>query len=150
MVNNNIEEKDMLKHNEKKRNIKPNNKAYMSSYDWNYLVLEIVDYIENNLSGQQDGEDSWKNFQSFCSLKYLNWRVIKKMIEYSLNQAFINEWDLIGHEAFKPLEIETPSTNNEEALDNSLWDESSISNFVNDEPKTKAKPETYIISDFDF
>lgn len=99
----------MLKDNGNKRKINPNNKAYMNSYDWNYMVLEIVDHIEERLSSETDRDDNWKYFKEYCSLKYLNWRVIKKMIEFSVVQVFTSEADLISYEGFKSLEISTDS-----------------------------------------
>ena len=101
----------MLKDNEKKRKTNPNNKAYMNSYDWNYTVLELVDYIEENLSSKTESDDNWKYFKMFCSLRGLNWRVIKKMIEFSVVQAFNSEADIIQHESFKSLESKTDTIN---------------------------------------
>ena len=100
----------MLKDNEKKRKTNPNNKAYMNSYEWNYMVLELVDYIEEKLSLQGENDDDWKYFKEYCSLKYLNWRVIKKMIEYSVVQVFTSEAELTSYEGFKPLELKTEIT----------------------------------------
>ncbi len=90
--------------------MKPNSRAYMNSYEWNYMVLELVDYIEENLSSKTESDDNWKYFKAFCSLKCLNWRVIKKMIEYSVVQSFQSEADIIQHEAFKSLELKTEIT----------------------------------------
>ena len=101
----------MLKDNEKKRKTNPNNKAYMNSYEWNYMVLELVDYIEEKLSFQGENDDDWKYFKEYCSLKYLNWRVIKKMIEYSVVQVFTSEAELTSYEGFKSLEIANDSMN---------------------------------------
>ena len=100
----------MLKDNEKKRKTNPNNKAYMNSYEWNYMVLELVDYIEEHLSSETDRDDNWKYFKEYCLLKYLNWRVIKKMIEYSVVQVFASEADLTSYEGFKSLELKTEIT----------------------------------------
>lgn len=106
----------MIKDNCTKRKTNPYSRAYMNSYEWNYMVLELVDYIEENLSQEEKGDDSWKNFKMFCSLRSLNWRVIRKMIEYTIALALNSEADLIGHEAFRPLESgndaanETPSS----------------------------------------
>lgn len=100
----------MLKDNGKKRKTNPNNKAYMNSYEWNYMVLELVDYIEENLSSKTEGDDNWKYFKEYCLLKYLNWRVIKKMIEYSVVQVFTSEADLTNYEGFKSLELKTELT----------------------------------------
>jgi hypothetical protein len=99
----------MLKDNEKKRKTNPYSRAYMNSYEWNYMVLELVDYIEEKLSSQGENDDNWKYFKEYCSLKYLNWRVIKKMIEYSVVQVFTSEADLTSYEGFKSLEISTDS-----------------------------------------
>lgn len=82
----------------------------MSGYEWNYTVLELVDYIEENLSSKTDSDDNWKHFKMFCSLRGLNWRVLKKMIEYSVVQPFNSEADIIQHEAFKSLELKTETT----------------------------------------
>jgi len=97
----------MLKDNKKTSKVNPTNRAYMGSYDWNYLVLEAVDYIEQNFSSPTDSSDSWKHFEIFCSLRGLNWRVIKKMIEYTIAQPLNSEADLIRHEAVRPLELKT-------------------------------------------
>ncbi len=103
-----MEEKKMIKDNNKKTSkVNPTNKAYMNSYDWNYLVLEAVDYVEQNFSSPAESSDSWKHFKGFCSLRGLNWRVIKKMVEYSIAQSLNSEADLIGHEAFRPFELKT-------------------------------------------
>jgi len=99
----------MLNDNGKKRKTNPNNKAYMNSYEWNYMVLDLVDYIEEHLSSKTESDDDWKYFKEYCSLKYLNWRVIKKMIEYSVVQVFTSEADLTSYEGFKSLEISTDS-----------------------------------------
>lgn len=92
------------------KNVNPNKKrqrAYMNSYEWNYLVLEIVDYLENRLvqieSGDSPDTDSWKNFKDYCSEHNLNWRVIRKMIEFSINTPFESERELANHELFKAL-----------------------------------------------
>ena len=100
----------MLKDNEKKRKTNPYSRAYMNSYEWNYMVLELVDYIEEKLSSQGENDDNWKYFKEYCSLKYLNWRVIKKMIEYTVVQVFTSEADLTSYEGFKPLELKTEIT----------------------------------------
>ncbi len=83
----------------------------MNSYEWNYMVLELVDYIEEKLSFQGENDDDWKYFKEYCSLKYLNWRVIKKMIEYSVVQVFTSEAELTSYEGFKSLEIANDSMN---------------------------------------
>ena len=101
----------MLKDNEKKRKTNPYSRAYMNSYEWNYMVLELVDYIEEKLSSETDRGDNWKYFKEYCSLKYLNWRVIKKMIEYTVVQVFTSESELTSYEGFKSLEIATDSMN---------------------------------------
>ena len=86
---------------------KKNPRAYMSSYDWNYRVLEIVDYLENRLTqiefGDSPDNDPWKNFQNYCSQHDLNWRVIRKMIEFSINTPFESERELASHESFRAL-----------------------------------------------
>ena len=76
----------------------------MNSYEWNYMVLELVDYIEENSSQGEAANDSWKYFKMFCSLKGLNWRVTRKMIEYTIGQPFNSETDLAENEAFRRLE----------------------------------------------
>jgi len=101
----------MIKDNVMKRKTNPNNKAYMNSYDWNYMVLDLVDYIEERLSSKKNGDDEWEYFKDYCSLKNLNWRVIKKMIEYSVVQVFNSEADLIKCETFKPLDLKNDSDN---------------------------------------
>ena len=100
----------MLKDNEKKRKTNPYSRAYMNSYEWNYMVLELVDYIEEKLSSQGENDDNWKYFKEYCSLKYLNWKVIKKMIEYTVVQVFTSESELTSYEGFKPIELKTEIT----------------------------------------
>lgn len=100
----------MLKDNEKKRKTNPYSRAYMNSYEWNYMVLELVDYVEEKLSSETDRDDNWKYFKEYCSLKYLNWRVIKKMIEYTVVQVFTSESELTSYEGFKPIELKTEIT----------------------------------------
>jgi hypothetical protein len=92
------------------KNVKTNKKsprAYMSSYEWNYLVLDIVDYLEQRLakieSGDNPDTDLWKNFKDYCSEHNLNWRVTIKMIEFSINTPFESERELANHESFKAL-----------------------------------------------
>jgi hypothetical protein len=95
---------------ESKNTRKTNNRAYMSSYDWNYMVLEIVDYLENKLSTtKEDNSDKWINFKKYCSENNLNWRVIKKMIEFSVVEVFDSETDLANFGEFKALEKEMPT-----------------------------------------
>ena len=92
---------------ESKNTRKTDNRTYMRSYEWNYMVLEIVDYIENNLSTtKEDNSDKWINFKKYCSENNLNWRVIKKMIEFSVVEVFDSEADLANFGEFKPLEKE--------------------------------------------
>jgi len=74
------------------------------------MVLELVDYVEEKLSSETDRDDNWKYFKEYCSLKYLNWRVIKKMIEYTVVQVFTSESELTSYEGFKPLELKTEIT----------------------------------------
>jgi hypothetical protein len=102
-----MEEKVMLKRNERKKSFNQCNKAYMSSYDWNYMVLDLVDYIESNLSSaaisRGGSVDEWKYSKEFCLEKGLNWRAIKKMIECTVCQVFDCEADLANYEEFKAL-----------------------------------------------
>ena len=97
----------MLKRNERKKSFNQCNKAYMSSYDWNYMVLDLVDYIESNLSSaaisRGGSVDEWKYSKEFCLEKGLNWRAIKKMIEFTVCQVFDCEADLANYEEFKAL-----------------------------------------------
>lgn len=93
------------------KNTNPNKKStrtYMNSYEWNYMVLDIVDYLENKLtqieSSDNPDTDLWTNFKDYCSHHNLNWRVTKKMIEFSINIPFESERELANHELFKPLE----------------------------------------------
>jgi len=93
-----------------KKNINPNKKSprtYMNSYEWNYMVLDIVDYLETRFaeieSGDSPDTDPWKNFQDYCSQQNLNWRVIRKMIEFSINTPFESERELANYESFKAL-----------------------------------------------
>ena len=95
----------LLKKEVSKITIKPYSRAYMSSYEWTYRVLCIADHIENNLSSKKDGDDGWKLFQEYCAENNLNWRVIKKMIEFTVAEAFNSEEELIKCEDFKPLEL---------------------------------------------
>lgn len=85
--------------------MKQNSRAYMSSYEWNYMTLDIVDYIEINLSSKKDGDDGWKLFREYCESKNFNWRVIKKMMEFTVVKVFDSEEELIKCEDFKPLEL---------------------------------------------
>lgn len=87
-----------------KKTIKPYSRAYMSSYEWTYLTLDIVDYIENNLSLKKDSDD-WRLFQEYCAKNNLNWRVIRKMIGFTVAEKFNSEEDLIKCEDFQPLEL---------------------------------------------
>ncbi|MCK9390690.1 MAG: hypothetical protein M0Q01_03880 [Syntrophales bacterium] len=101
-----------------------NEKDYMNSYHWNYMVLELADFIENKLKAAttttaQDGTNNkWGYFMEFCSDRGLNRRVFRKMIEYSVGQAFDSEADLINHEQFRSLKnVEykvAPSTANDD------------------------------------
>lgn len=84
--------------------INKNNKSYMSSYEWNYRVLDIIDYLENS---SIENIDKWYNFKNYCVDNKLNWRVMKKMIEYSVNHYFESEEELMNFEYFKPLSEET-------------------------------------------
>jgi len=86
------------------KTMKPNSRAYMSSYEWNYMTLELVDYIENNLSSKKEGDDSWKLFKEYCEEKKLNWRVIKKMLEFTVVKVFFTEENILKCEEFLPLE----------------------------------------------
>jgi len=100
-----------MKDNEKNTNSnKKNSRAYMNSYEWNYMVLEIVDYLEGRFAedmGYGDDpdhvSDPWKNLKSYCLQKNLNWRVIRKMIEFSINAPFESEMELANHESFRRL-----------------------------------------------
>lgn len=88
-----------------KKPMKPYSRAYMSSYDWTYTVLELVDFIESNLSLKKEGDDDWKLFQDYCTKNNLNWRVIKKMICFTVVEKFNSEEELIKYEDFQPLEL---------------------------------------------
>ena len=101
--------KESTKVNDDKINTnKKSPKSYMNSYDWNYMVLEIVDYLEETLNQVESlnnpDTDLWKNFKNYCTQNNLNWRVIKKMIEFSINTPFESERELANHESFKALE----------------------------------------------
>jgi len=94
-----------------KKNTSTNKKSprtYMYSYEWNYMVLDIVDYLENRPtqieSSNNPDTDSWNNFKDYCSQHDKNWRVIRKMIEFSINTPFESERELASHESFKSLE----------------------------------------------
>ena len=97
------------KDNEK--NISTNKKrtrVYMNSYEWNYMVLEIVDYLESRFAaeieyGDDHLSDPWKHFRDYCLQHDLNWRVIRKMIEFSINAPFESEMEMANHESFKSL-----------------------------------------------
>ena len=89
----------------------------MSSYAWNYMVLEIVDYLENNLSiTKEDNCDKWINFKKYCSENNLNWRVIKKMIEFSVAEVFESEADLANYREFKALEKDISTEPEKDAI----------------------------------
>lgn len=87
------------------KTIKPYSRAYMSSYEWTYRVLDLVDYIECNLSSKKDGEDAWKLFREYCEKHDLNWTPIRKMIGDTVAEIFNSEEELIQCEDFKPLEL---------------------------------------------
>jgi len=55
-------------------------------------------------SGDSPDNDPWNNFKDYCSQHDLNWRVIRKMIEFSINTPFESERELANHESFKSLE----------------------------------------------
>ena len=90
-------------------------KAYMNSFEFNYTVLDIVDYVERRLTPVQQGEgivvytekdpannsDPWINFKDYCKEKNLNWRVIRKMIEYYADRPFESEVELVNDNAFR-------------------------------------------------
>lgn len=141
----------MIKDNVMKRKTNPNNKAYMNSYDWNYMVLDLVDYIEERLSSKINGDDEWKYFKDYCSLKYLNWRVIKKMIEYSVVQVFNSEADLIKCETFKPLDLKNDSDNEMKTTGSAPKKKVDEFNFDFDEPLLKDAPkkETELFNPFE-
>jgi hypothetical protein len=92
-----------------KKSFYRNEKDYMNSYFWNYMTLELVDYIEINLksaaatAGQNGTKNKWRYFMQFCAERGLNRRVIRKMIEFSVGQSFECEADLANNEAFRSL-----------------------------------------------
>jgi len=88
-----------------KKTMKPYLRAYMSSYEWTYTVLDLVDFIEINLSSKKEGDDGWKLFQKYCAKNSLNWRVIQKMIEFTVAETFDSEEELIKCEDFKALKL---------------------------------------------
>jgi hypothetical protein len=98
------ENKDKVKNTDTN---KKSPRTYMYSYEWNYMVLEIVDYLETRFteieSWNNPDADLWKNFKDYCSQHDLNWRVIRKMIEFSINTPFESERALANHESFKAL-----------------------------------------------
>jgi hypothetical protein len=81
--------------------------GYMDTFEWQYMVLEIVDYLEEALFDDRVVEpadtDPWLNFRVYCESRHLNWRVIRKMLEYFANAPFESEMDLAKHAAFKPI-----------------------------------------------
>jgi hypothetical protein len=87
---------------------KKSTRTYMYSYEWNYMVLEIVDYLETRFAEIESSDspniDPWKIFKDYCSQNDLNWRVIRKMIEFFINTPFESERELASHESFKALE----------------------------------------------
>lgn len=85
--------------------MKPYSRAYMSSYEWTYRVLDIVDYIEYGLPSKKENDSKWKLLKEYCAQYDLNWIVIKKMIEYTVAEKFDNEAELLKCEDFKPLEL---------------------------------------------
>ncbi len=101
--------KKTTKDTENKINPTPKStRARMYSYEWNYMVLEIVDYLEEKLNQVESCDDpdsaQWKNFKDYCTRNDLNWRVIRKMIEFSINTPLKSERELANHESFKALE----------------------------------------------
>jgi hypothetical protein len=136
----NMKEMIMIKKADKKKSFNRCEKAYMSSYDWNYMVLDIVDYIQSNLSSTGENEgittfrglselsqgkrdlvdikkdlsipdttvqkgkvDEWKYFKKYCATRSLNWRVIRKMIEYTTCESFDCEANIANYKEFKAL-----------------------------------------------
>jgi len=81
-----------------------NENDYMNSYHWNYLVLELVDYIEEKIKEEKSHperkphKNPWLYFIMFCHERGLNRSVIRKMIEFSVGVSFECEADLIRHE----------------------------------------------------
>jgi len=88
-----------------KKPMKPYSRAYMSSYEWTYRVLDIVDYVEYGLPSKKENDSRWKLLKEYCAQYDLNWMVIKKMIEYTVAEDFDSEADLIECEDFKPLRL---------------------------------------------
>jgi len=101
--------------NHQKQRSNEHMKAYMNSFEFNYTVLDIVDYVERRLTPVQQGEgivvytekdpannsDPWINFKDYCKEKNLNWRVIRKMIEYYADRPFESEVELVNDNAFR-------------------------------------------------
>ncbi len=88
-----------------KKPMKPYSRAYMSSYEWTYRVLDIVDYVEYGLPSKKENDSRWKLLKEYCAQYDLNWMVIKKMIEYTVAEDFDSEAELIECEDFKPLRL---------------------------------------------
>jgi len=82
-------------------------RAYMDSFEWNYFVLELIDFLEEKLFDDRVVEpadiDPLLNFKTFCESRQRNWKVIRKMIEYFVNTSFESEMELVKHEVFKPV-----------------------------------------------
>jgi hypothetical protein len=95
---------------EKKKEEKKYTRAYLRSYEWNYIVFDIIDYLEETLFDENGNviefisSDPWFNFKTYCQGHHFNWKVIKKMIENSVNTPFNSETDMARHDAFKAIE----------------------------------------------
>jgi hypothetical protein len=106
----NAQKKTEKKQSEKTKKVRNYYRAYMSSYEWNFMVLEIVDYLEETLFDENGNviesisSDPWFNFKTYCQSQHLNWKVLKKMIGHSVTTHFKSEMDLARHEAFKAIE----------------------------------------------
>jgi len=139
-----FQKKVSLKKEVSKITIKPYSRAYMSSYDWTYTVLDIVDFIEINLSSKKEGDDGWKLFQDYCVKNNLNWRVIRKMIGFTVAEKFNSEEELIQCEDFKPLELRQDriiedTNNKEEKVFNFSEEDLAFLNNTEDIKTTKKK-----------
>lgn len=113
LVKKNIGESVIWNHQKQKGN--QHMKAYMNSFEFNYRVLDLVDYVESKLTPVQqekgivvyeekdpdNSDDPWANFKDYCKEKNLNWKVIKKMIEYYVDTSFKSEVELVHNNAFK-------------------------------------------------
>ena len=88
----------------------------MDSCEWNYVMLDLVDYLQEKLNelhytarmttSSKNRSDPWENFWVYCSREKLNWRVNMKMIEYTVYESFESVTQMAYYKAFWPQQKE--------------------------------------------